>query len=88
MHQRSLLITALLTAVRAQQVGTMQEETHPPMTWQECAEGGECTEKSASVVIDANWRWLHSLEGSDNCYTGNTVSIPYIRYIRKVYHHG
>ncbi|PKY02494.1 1,4-beta-D-glucan cellobiohydrolase B [Aspergillus campestris IBT 28561] len=72
MHQRSLLITALLSAVRAQQVGTMQEETHPPMTWQECAKGGECTEKSASVVIDSNWRWLHSLEGSDNCYTGNT----------------
>lgn len=27
---------------------------------------------STSVVLDSNWRWLHSTSGTTNCYTGNT----------------
>ncbi|KAL5361004.1 putative 1,4-beta-D-glucan cellobiohydrolase A [Aspergillus floccosus] len=72
MHQRALLFSALVGAVRAQQAGTLTEEVHPPLTWQKCTAEGSCTEQSGSVVIDSNWRWLHSTEGSTNCYTGNT----------------
>ena len=28
--------------------------------------------QSTSIVLDANWRWLHSTSGYTNCYTGNT----------------
>ncbi|KAF9893583.1 hypothetical protein FE257_010895 [Aspergillus nanangensis] len=71
MYQRALLFSALLGAASAQQVGTLQEEVHPPLTWSKCAAGGDCTEQTGSVVIDSNWRWLHSTNGSTNCYTGN-----------------
>nr|AMQ67175.1 1,4-beta-D-glucan cellobiohydrolase A [Aspergillus niger] len=72
MHQRALLFSALLTAVRAQQAGTLTEEVHPSLTWQKCTSEGSCTEQSGSVVIDSNWRWTHSVDDSTNCYTGNT----------------
>lgn len=80
MHQRALLFSALLTAVRAQQAGTLTEEVHPSLTWQKCTSEGSCTEQSGSVVIDSNWRWTHSVNDSTNCYTGNTVSLidPYV----------
>ncbi|KAE8164624.1 putative 1,4-beta-D-glucan cellobiohydrolase A [Aspergillus tamarii] len=72
MHQRALLFSAFWTAVQAQQAGTLTAETHPSLTWQKCAAGGTCTEQKGSVVLDSNWRWLHSVDGSNNCYTGNT----------------
>ncbi|KAF3387366.1 putative 1,4-beta-D-glucan cellobiohydrolase A [Penicillium rolfsii] len=71
MHQRALLFSALMAGVGAQQAGTQKTETHPPLTWQECTSSG-CSDKSGSVVVDANWRWVHSVEGYTNCYTGNT----------------
>ncbi|GAQ03432.1 probable 1,4-beta-D-glucan cellobiohydrolase A [Aspergillus lentulus] len=72
MHQRALLFSALAVAANAQQVGTQKPETHPPLTWQKCTAAGSCTQQSGSVVIDANWRWLHSTKDTTNCYTGNT----------------
>lgn len=57
----------------AQQVGTQIAETHPKLTWQKCTKSGGCTtQSSASVTLDANWRWLHTTSGYFNCYTGNT----------------
>ncbi|KAJ5550798.1 hypothetical protein N7535_001262 [Penicillium sp. DV-2018c] len=70
MYQRALLFSALAAAARAQQAGTSTAETHPSLTWQKCTSGG-CTDQQGSVVIDANWRWLHSVDGYTNCYTGN-----------------
>ncbi|CEN61393.1 Putative 1,4-beta-D-glucan cellobiohydrolase B [Aspergillus calidoustus] len=72
MYQRALLFSTLWSAARAQQAGTLQEEVHPALTWQRCEASGTCTEVSGSVVLDSNWRWTHSVEGSTNCYTGNT----------------
>lgn len=72
MHQRALLFSALAVAANAQQVGTQTPETHPPLTWQKCTAAGSCSQQSGSVVIDANWRWLHSTKDTTNCYTGNT----------------
>lgn len=63
-----------MAGVSAQQVGTQKPETHPPLAWKECTSSG-CTSKDGSVVIDANWRWVHSVDGYKNCYTGNEVSI-------------
>lgn len=73
MFQRALLFsTSLYLAVHAQQVGNNTAEVHPSLTWQKCTSAGSCTSVSGSVVVDANWRWVHSVGGYTNCYTGNT----------------
>jgi len=68
----ALLSFTLLAVVYGQQVGTQVAETHPPMAIQKCTKGGSCTTQSGSVVLDSNWRWTHSVNGTNNCYTGNT----------------
>jgi cellulose 1,4-beta-cellobiosidase len=62
----------LIAYVSAQQVGTLTAETRPKLTWQKCSKGGTCQSQAASIVLDANWRWLHSTSGATNCYEGNT----------------
>jgi cellulose 1,4-beta-cellobiosidase len=68
----TLAALTLGSVVQAQQAGTLTPEKHPPLTVSTCAAGGTCTSKTQSVVLDGNWRWLHSTSGSTNCYTGNT----------------
>ncbi|KAL9107179.1 MAG: hypothetical protein Q9227_007879 [Pyrenula ochraceoflavens] len=67
-------LALLFATVRGQQVGTYQAETHPSITWQQCSAGGSCTNQNGKIVIDANWRWVHSTASGSysNCYTGNT----------------
>ncbi|KAF7861533.1 hypothetical protein EAF04_008095 [Stromatinia cepivora] len=73
MYSAAVLATfSFLLGAGAQQVGTLKAESHPPLTIQKCAAGGTCTDEADSIVLDANWRWLHSTSGSTNCYTGNT----------------
>nr|AAW27920.1 cellobiohydrolase precursor [Thermoascus aurantiacus var. levisporus] len=72
MYQRALLFSFFLAAARAQQAGTVTAENHPSLTWQQCSSGGSCTTQNGKVVIDANWRWVHTTSGYTNCYTGNT----------------
>ncbi|KAL3420687.1 glycosyl hydrolase family 7 [Phlyctema vagabunda] len=71
MSSRVALFSLLASVVSAQQVGTLTAEVHPPLTWQQCTASG-CTTVNGKVVLDSNWRWLHSTSGSTNCYTGNT----------------
>ena len=72
MYSLALLFSAFLAVAGAQQAGTEKEETHPSLNWQKCTADG-CTQQKGSVVIDANWRWVHSTEDTTNCYTGNEV---------------
>ncbi|KAJ6598528.1 cellobiohydrolaseI [Mycena sp. CBHHK59/15] len=67
----ALISLCLLAVVSGQQVGTQMAETHPTMSSQKCTASG-CTSLSTAVVLDANWRWLHSVNSTTNCYTGNT----------------
>ncbi|KAI0025365.1 putative cellulose 1, 4-beta-cellobiosidase [Xylariomycetidae sp. FL0641] len=66
-----LVAASLFGLASAQAVGKEQSETHPKMTWKKCSSGGSCSAVNGEVTIDANWRWLHSTEGTDNCYDGN-----------------
>jgi cellulose 1,4-beta-cellobiosidase len=68
----AFLSFSFLAGAYGQQVGTNTAEVHPSMTWQSCSAGGSCTTNQGFVVLDANWRWLHSTTGYTNCYTGNT----------------
>ncbi|KAJ6584924.1 glycoside hydrolase [Mycena capillaripes] len=70
-----LVLAALLPVALSQLAGTNIPENHPSLTWQKCTGTGgtSCTTQTSSIVIDANWRWLHNgVSGSTNCYTGNT----------------
>ena len=66
----SLLALSYAAVVYAQQAGTLTAETHPKLSVSTCTSGGSCTSATQSVVLDANWRWVHSTSGSTNCYTG------------------
>ncbi|KAJ3483010.1 hypothetical protein NLI96_g6591 [Meripilus lineatus] len=68
----ALLSLAMAATVFGQQVGTQQAETHPSLPAQQCTKSGGCKTLSTSVVLDSNWRWLHTTSGYTNCYTGNT----------------
>jgi cellulose 1,4-beta-cellobiosidase len=72
LYKNALIVGSLITAARAQQIGTFQTETHPTLTWETCTSGGSCTTNEGSIVLDANWRWVHSIGSTTNCYTGNT----------------
>ena len=68
----ALTAFAFLAVVYGQQVGTNTAESHPQLSTQQCTTSGGCTTLSTSVVLDSNWRWLHTTTGYTNCYTGNT----------------
>jgi cellulose 1,4-beta-cellobiosidase len=56
----------------AQQVGNVQNETHPKLQWTKCAADGSCGKINGEVVIDANWRWIHKTGNlTYNCYDWN-----------------
>jgi cellulose 1,4-beta-cellobiosidase len=71
MRTTYVLLALFVAAVVGQQVGTLTAENHPNLNFQHCSKSG-CTQQSGSVTLDSNWRWTHSVSGSQNCYTGNT----------------
>ncbi|OCL10905.1 glycoside hydrolase family 7 protein [Glonium stellatum] len=71
MYRSLALVSSFVAVARGQLVGTQQTETHPGMTWQQCTAAGSCTTTNGKVVIDSNWRWVHTKSGYTNCYTGN-----------------
>ncbi|KAJ2995903.1 hypothetical protein NUW54_g7307 [Trametes sanguinea] len=68
----ALLALSYLAISYGQQVGTLTAENHPKLSIQQCTGKNQCQTQQHSVVLDSNWRWLHSTSGSNNCYTGNT----------------
>ncbi|EAL73676.1 glycoside hydrolase family 7 protein [Dictyostelium discoideum AX4] len=68
---KSFILLSLVNMSLSQKIGKLTPEVHPPMTFQKCSEGGSCETIQGEVVVDANWRWVHSAQGQ-NCYTGNT----------------
>ncbi|KAH9935898.1 cellobiohydrolaseI [Epithele typhae] len=67
----ALISLSFLAIAFGQQVGKLTTESHPALTVQECSAGGSCTTLRRSITLDSNWRWLHDIDSSTNCYTGN-----------------
>lgn len=59
----------LTSAAWAQNIGTNEQEQHPELDLWTCSADG-CSKEQKSVVIDANWRWIHN-NGYTNCYKGS-----------------
>ncbi|KAG8934869.1 hypothetical protein FRC01_014035, partial [Tulasnella sp. 417] len=66
-----LLSLSLARFVKAQRYGTLIQEIHPPLSWQNCIIG-LCTARAGKVVIDANWRRYGARTNGDTsyCYDG------------------
>ena len=67
----TIIPLALLVAVDAQQRGTVHPEVHPSLPIQKCTGSGSsatCTPVDTMIVLDANWRWLHSTGSDTDCY--------------------
>ena len=72
MFRKVALVAFTLAAMAAgQQVGTNTAENHPTLNSQKCTTAGGCVAQNTKIVLDSNWRWLHSTSGYTNCYTGN-----------------
>jgi cellulose 1,4-beta-cellobiosidase len=65
----SLIFSALVGLNLSLGKATNQAENHPSLNWEQCTSSGSCSRQSGSVVLDANWRWLH--HDGKNCYDGN-----------------
>jgi cellulose 1,4-beta-cellobiosidase len=71
MHRSGIPFVALLAALAdAQWAGNNIAETHPPLSWKQCASDGQCDAVRGEVVLDSNWRWLHQVNSFRNCFTG------------------
>lgn len=61
------LLPVLAGVALAQQMGTYTPEVHPLLPSQWCTVKDGCTTKNTSVVLDSQYRWLHSVGGYDSC---------------------
>ncbi|KAK3323332.1 endoglucanase EG-1 precursor [Cercophora scortea] len=62
----SLLSAVLAASAVAQQPGKLTPEVHPLLPSWECTLAGGCVQKNTSVVLDSDYRWTHTADGS-NC---------------------
>eukprot|EP01113_Clastostelium_recurvatum_P034156 TRINITY_DN4598_c0_g1_i3.p1 TRINITY_DN4598_c0_g1~~TRINITY_DN4598_c0_g1_i3.p1 ORF type:complete len:586 (-),score=118.18 TRINITY_DN4598_c0_g1_i3:40-1797(-) len=83
MLRRAILCVAMMMAVvcvstpyyaYAQQAGAVTAEVHPSLSVATCTSSSGCQSRTQSVVLDANWRWIHRTGAYDNCYDGNQWS--------------
>jgi hypothetical protein len=91
MYRSLAIVSSFLAVVNGQLVGTQTTETHPGMTWQQCTAKGSCTTKNGKVVVDANWRWLHTKTGYNNTFSiynkvSNEVQLYQLLYWQWVGH--
>ncbi|KAK7466339.1 hypothetical protein VKT23_005065 [Stygiomarasmius scandens] len=73
----ALAALSLASLAATQQIGNFTPEVHPPITFQTCTASDGCSTQNGSVVLDANYRWLHTASG-DTCNPSgfNTTICP------------
>jgi len=59
-----------VSSVLSQQPPEVTPEQQPQFNYQSC-DANSCTTAQSSVVLDANWRWLHQPNMGANCYDGS-----------------
>jgi len=48
-------------------MGKMTPEVHPVFPSWECTVKGGCVQKNTSLVLDSDYRWFHTADGTTNC---------------------
>jgi cellulose 1,4-beta-cellobiosidase len=67
MARHSIIVPFLAALVTAQQPGAYTPEVHPSLVSERCTTFGGCVQVNSSVVLDAQYRWLHNVGGYDPC---------------------
>jgi cellulose 1,4-beta-cellobiosidase len=62
-----LAASALITSAAVQQPGTLAAEVHLTLTSQQCTTTGGCVAVNTSIVLDAQYRYMHNVGGYANC---------------------
>lgn len=65
---------ATLKVANAQNPGTDTPEVHPKLPTWKCTTRGGCVQQDTSVVLDYNYRWIHTINGSESCTTSSGVN--------------
>ena len=72
--QRLAILSASLVLCEAQLQGHLSTEEHPRLIVHHCTKAHGCVAHEKSVVMDANWRWIHQHNASVACYDDNKWS--------------
>jgi len=62
---------SLVLASTCQLRGNFSVEEHPKLIVHQCTLADGCVPTTKSVVMDANWRWIHGAGATTNCYDSN-----------------
>jgi cellulose 1,4-beta-cellobiosidase len=68
---RASVVACASAVALAQQPGHQKQSGSLPITYQTCANSNGCSTQQGSVVVDANWCWVHKVGDYHNCYTGD-----------------
>lgn len=68
-----MAVLTLLEFTVAQQPGTITPEVHPQLTTSKCTTAGGCVEQNTSVVLDWNYRWIHTADYA-SCTTSTGIN--------------
>lgn len=63
-----LAFIAALISPAAQQPGGNQHEWHERLSWSSCTPNSTCQSIKAEIVLDSNWRWIHSKRNYQSCF--------------------
>ena len=77
MAPSKLITCALFGLSAAQKAGQQTPEYHLPLPVTHCTKAGGCSTENHAVTLDSNWRWLHHVGDTNNCYTGNEWNKTY-----------
>ncbi|ROV96533.1 hypothetical protein VMCG_07777 [Cytospora schulzeri] len=67
------LTSAFFQLATAQEPGTETPEVHPELTTFKCTTAGGCVVQNTSVVLDWNYRWIHTADYA-SCTTSSGVN--------------
>jgi cellulose 1,4-beta-cellobiosidase len=62
---RTAAALCLLRAASGQQAGSATKEEHPALTVYSCSATEMCAPERGAVTLDAQYRWLHAADGSE-----------------------
>ncbi|EPE27520.1 Concanavalin A-like lectins/glucanase [Glarea lozoyensis ATCC 20868] len=67
MYHSLFLLELIIQQVSGQSFATLQPEVHPLMRWESCSSAG-CSKQNGSLVLDAEWRWIHEKNSYTTCF--------------------
>ncbi len=71
--QSLIAAAAVVHLVNGQLAGSVTAEVHPQLTTWKCTTSGGCAQQNTAVVLDWNYRWIHTTNGYTSCLNSGGV---------------